>query len=219
MAAIMFKNQEASYQAWLVENPDGYVLTTVAKISPRYLPLHRASCRMIRKYMKNMSEGAFTDRDYIKICSNSVSDILVWIKSHGGTTFTKLCAMCIPRPKDDGSDELDLVRTSLESAVTASQNGSPDKRRERLAKASPRPETMIVPTKVFKRNPDVIAEILVRAAGVCERCAEPAPFYRASDASPYLEVHHIIPLSEGGDDTVENAIATCPNCHRESHFG
>ncbi|RYE51758.1 MAG: hypothetical protein EOP21_00540 [Hyphomicrobiales bacterium] len=181
--------------------------------------LHRASCRMIRQYMKNMSEDAFTGRDYIKVCSNSASDIVVWIKSHGGTTFTKLCAICTPRPEDDVSDELDLLRMTLASAVKASQNGSHDKRMERLAKASRRPEMMIVQTRVFKRNPDVIAETLARAAGVCERCAKPAPFYRASDASPYLEVHHIIQLSEGGDDTVDNAIAACPNCHREAHFG
>lgn len=33
------------------------------------------------------------------------------------------------------------------------------------------------------------------------------------------EVHHKVPLSAGGDDTVENAIALCPNCHRKAHFG
>jgi len=26
-------------------------------------------------------------------------------------------------------------------------------------------------------------------------------------------------LSQGGEDIVENAIATCPNCHRQLHFG
>jgi 5-methylcytosine-specific restriction protein A len=34
-----------------------------------------------------------------------------------------------------------------------------------------------------------------------------------------LEVHHKKQLSEGGEDTVENAIALCPNCHREAHYG
>lgn len=45
-----------------------------------------------------------------------------------------------------------------------------------------------------------------------------APFLRKKDNSPYLEVHHIITLANGVDDTVENAIAVCPNCHRELHF-
>jgi 5-methylcytosine-specific restriction protein A len=26
-------------------------------------------------------------------------------------------------------------------------------------------------------------------------------------------------LSTGGEDTLENAIALCPNCHRRAHFG
>lgn len=46
-----------------------------------------------------------------------------------------------------------------------------------------------------------------------------APFLRASDQSSYLEVHHKVPLADDGDDTVGNAIAVCPNCHREEHFG
>ncbi|WP_147195697.1 HNH endonuclease [Rummeliibacillus stabekisii] len=36
---------------------------------------------------------------------------------------------------------------------------------------------------------------------------------------PNLEVHHIKRLADGEEDTVENAIAVCPNCHRELHFG
>jgi 5-methylcytosine-specific restriction endonuclease McrA len=37
-----------------------------------------------------------------------------------------------------------------------------------------------------------------------------APFNRTKDNSPYLEVHHKKRLSEGGEDSVKNAIALCP---------
>jgi len=37
--------------------------------------------------------------------------------------------------------------------------------------------------------------------------------------TPYLEVHHRVPLAENGEDTVENAVAICPNCHRKAHDG
>lgn len=33
------------------------------------------------------------------------------------------------------------------------------------------------------------------------------------------EEHHIIPLSKGGNDTKENKIVLCPNCHRLVHKG
>jgi 5-methylcytosine-specific restriction protein A len=71
----------------------------------------------------------------------------------------------------------------------------------------------------FKRNPDVVVETLSRANGVCEKCNKNAPFLRKKDKTPYLEVHHKTMLSNGGEDTLENTIAVCPNCHRELHYG
>jgi len=65
----------------------------------------------------------------------------------------------------------------------------------------------------------VIVEVLKRANGICERCKSKAPFIRKKDHTPYLEVHHKVFLANGGEDSIENAIAVCPNCHRELHFG
>lgn len=92
-------------------------------------------------------------------------------------------------------------------------------RLERLKKVNPVPTTSIVEVTVFNRNPDVVAETLYRARGICEDCKQLAPFLRATDGTPYLEVHHIIRLADGGEDTVENALALCPNCHRKRHYG
>ena len=92
-------------------------------------------------------------------------------------------------------------------------------RRMRLKTANPIPDQVEVKTKVYVRNTDVVAEVLDRASGYCEGCLSAAPFNRKSDGTPYLEVHHRVQLSEGGTDTVENAIALCPNCHRSAHHG
>ena len=81
------------------------------------------------------------------------------------------------------------------------------------------PKKILVTTTAYQRNPDVIVEVLERANGICENCGNPAPFARQRDGTPYLEVHHKLQLSLGGEDTVENAIALCPNCHRKSHYG
>ena len=86
------------------------------------------------------------------------------------------------------------------------------------------PEGSIQPKKssitsvAYFRDPLVKAWVLKNAQGACEACSSPAPFNK-SDGSPYLEVHHLRPLSEGGSDIVENCIAICPNCHRRLHFG
>ena len=33
-----------------------------------------------------------------------------------------------------------------------------------------------------------------------------------------LDVHHIIPVSEGGDDSPKNLITLCRNCHKKIHY-
>ena len=70
----------------------------------------------------------------------------------------------------------------------------------------------------FCRDPQVVAWIRANAHGECEVCGRPAPFLKC-DGNPYLEVHHVRPLADGGPDMIENAIACCANCHRELHDG
>ncbi len=92
-------------------------------------------------------------------------------------------------------------------------------RLHRLETASKVPTKRLVIREEYDRNSDVIAEVLDRANGYCESCNEKAPFNRLRDNRPYLEVHHIVRLADGGDDSVQNAEALCPNCHRKKHYG
>ena len=71
----------------------------------------------------------------------------------------------------------------------------------------------------FVRDPAVVAHALRVANGVCGDCHQPAPFTSRRTGLPYLEVHHKTTLAAGGEDTVENVIALCPNCHRRRHHG
>ncbi len=70
----------------------------------------------------------------------------------------------------------------------------------------------------YKRDPNVKAWVLQNAKGICEACCEPSPFEKYS-GEPFLEVHHLRRLADKGSDTVSNAVALCPNCHRELHYG
>lgn len=111
------------------------------------------------------------------------------------------------------------VEAAFAVAVQRSLRDSAAARTERLAAADPMPARMVVQATVYMRNPDVVAAALVRAAGACETCRRPAPFRRRKDRTPYLEVHHRKPLADGGKDTLDNAVALCPNCHRQAHHG
>ena len=114
-------------------------------------------------------------------------------------------------------DERIAVVADLAAEVAASLKLSNGDRVKRLADAPKVPERIQIISVGFRRNADVIVTVLLRANGVCEMCKANAPFLRRSDGSPYLEVHHSVPLGQGGQDTVENAVALCPNCHREVH--
>jgi 5-methylcytosine-specific restriction protein A len=113
----------------------------------------------------------------------------------------------------------DEVAKEFEGAVAHSISDDVGRRRTRLLKARKMPDRVPVVVFTFVRNPDVVAEVRSRANGKCEGCKEDAPFLRRNDGKPYLEVHHVKQLADGGEDTVENAVALCPNCHREKHFG
>jgi len=113
----------------------------------------------------------------------------------------------------------DSFDKDFEAKVTDSQGISSQARQKRLSTASKTPERVRVVSTAFRRNPDVVAEVLARAKGHCEECKLSAPFHRARDKTPYLEIHHKVTLAAGGEDTIENALALCPNCHRRLHFG
>jgi 5-methylcytosine-specific restriction protein A len=68
----------------------------------------------------------------------------------------------------------------------------------------------------YERN-EAVAEYVKRVAeGICGLCEQPAPF-KTTDG-PYLESHHVVHLAQGGPDSIDNAIALCPNCHRKMHI-
>ena len=118
----------------------------------------------------------------------------------------------------DNSISAETLKEELEKDILTSRYTSHNLREERLEKANKVPEEIKIISRGFKRNADVVVAVLERAGGYCERCECKAPFLR-KDNTPYLEVHHIKMLANGGEDSVENAMAVCPNCHRELHYG
>jgi 5-methylcytosine-specific restriction protein A len=78
------------------------------------------------------------------------------------------------------------------------------------------PAQVTVTSTTYVRDPAVKAWVLQVADGRCEGCLQPAPF-SGVDGLPYLEVHHVMPLSNHGSDRITNAAALCPNCHSRCH--
>lgn len=73
-------------------------------------------------------------------------------------------------------------------------------------------------TNYYQRCEYVRLYALRKAKGKCQGCSKEAPF-RNKKGEPYLEVHHIKRLSDGGPDDPRWVIALCPNCHSRIHNG
>ena len=80
-----------------------------------------------------------------------------------------------------------------------------------------KPVSKAIEITQYARDPAVKAWVLSAAKDCCELCTAPAPFEDA-DGTPFLEVHHVRRLADGGSDTVSNTVALCPNCHRALHY-
>lgn len=170
----------------------------------------------------------FVDTDFLysgTICADGKKERVVGLWENGKFyLWEDFPLVSQAHPKRISGESIEFVELAKhESAfllqLESSQLDSASARQARLKRAAKIPAKVAVVTYVYARNPDVVAEVLARANGQCEGCCNPAPFRRRKDGAPYLEVHHKIQLANGGEDTIENAIALCPNCHRNQHLG
>ncbi len=115
--------------------------------------------------------------------------------------------------------EQDLSRNEIESGNESRKRSDEEliKRIKKARKRISKPDRVNVIGTRYLRNADVAEFVKRHAKGVCQLCKKEAPF-KDNNGTPYLEVHHVIWLSEGGNDTIGNTVALCPNCHRQMHI-
>ncbi|MFE8153149.1 HNH endonuclease [Brenneria goodwinii] len=113
--------------------------------------------------------------------------------------------------------EIDPIGEVTEKQFEAQVSALRKEEMKTKPKGNRNPPKQTTQTTSVVRDPEVKAYVLQEANGVCECCRNPAPFAQA-DGLPFLEVHHLKYLANGGSDTMENAAALCPNCHRAMHY-
>ena len=137
----------------------------------------------------------------------------------------------------DDKERLNFVVTKIKEEL---QNNSPHyedifadfgeaeaKKIERLTKegwtveeiGNTEPSIQYRTIKQYDKIPTVSAIAKLRTGFKCEiiDCAY-EPFIGLYNL-PYIEVHHIIRLADGGEDTLKNVACLCPKHHREIHCG
>jgi len=81
---------------------------------------------------------------------------------------------------------------------------------------SQRASSRNISSQTYIRDEFVAEYARRKANGICQLCGQPVPFLD-KEGREYLESHHIVWLSQGGPDTIDNTVGICPNCHRKMH--
>ncbi len=116
----------------------------------------------------------------------------------------------------ESCSEVEIKEYFKIASLKSSQLESPSVERKPLPQGVEAPERTEKASSSFLRDMTVKSWIQQNAAGVCEGCGKQAPFV-VDDGTPFLEVHHVRSLADGGSDKITNAVALCPNCHRRAH--
>ena len=61
----------------------------------------------------------------------------------------------------------------------------------------------------LKKEADKLKKGVVAKKGKCEICG--------FSYKPVLQIHHILPISKYGDNSPDNILCLCPNCHKTLH--
>ncbi len=122
-------------------------------------------------------------------------------------------------PLHNPSFALRAISENEERIIKGLQGVSDEKLNELAVAHNSQPRKTETNTSVYIRNPYVVEQAKRLANGICHDCGNLAPFVKKGTNEPFLEVHHRVPLSQGGEDTIANVVALCPNCHRQRHYG
>ena len=174
---------------WRVEFP--------RKIREEYIigSRFRADLKVCQKHNK---DGSTKGQPYLRADTKSIKHIKDFVPSK-----------TIKAVSRKGSDGRMYDYLGLDNQVSLLQ-----KLRNEALRVEPKTMTTINTSTQYSRDEKIKNYVRQRASGICECCEYPAPFISRAGL-PYLEVHHIHSLGEGGEDSIFNTVAICPNCHAE----
>lgn len=203
MAYKEFSGDETKFDEWVKAHPFGVVInSSPGKLNPSYIKAHRPECSAIQRHTGSKTV-------YSKHCFDSAEEAIQVLAERGIPKPSFGCTACKVEALEPTSDEK-LLNQRVQILLGKSFSYPP------VGNISPE-RSVVAATTSVKRDPAVVAWIQNNANGKCELCMQTAPFLTKGNR-PYLEVHHVITLANGGPDTVYNTVALCPNCHRAMHF-
>ena len=122
-------------------------------------------------------------------------------------------------PVMDADSEQTAIETEARRLCSLELGMLMDRYRVTMRTRRQKPSVRPTATREFARDPLIVAIGKVRASFKCEVPNCKHPMFMDVGNLPYCEVHHILPLAEGGEDDLDNVACLCPAHHREVHHG
>lgn len=198
-----FYAEELEFEAWVAAHPFGFVINSrPGHLDGGYLVAHQPKSPTFDRHA-----GAKTT--YSKHCFDSSIEALTHLEALGFARPSFKCTSCnvmALEPTVDSAVLTERVGVLLHDGVPPEPAGNRHPRRVEL-----------LGSFGFERDAQIAARVMQLAANTCELCGSAAPF-RTAKGIGYLEVHHVRRLADLGSDTMDNAVAICPNCHRAIHY-
>lgn len=120
--------------------------------------------------------------------------------------MAKCCALCgreIPANRKSNNTKYCSERCQRKASLTPSRVSDIIERGKRKS----------------KRNPDLLFAFGHKCAICGWSIPQWIPGYKHHELAGGCEMHHVIPVCEGGTEETTNLILLCPNCHKMAHVG
>jgi len=199
----VFNQGDKEYFEWMENNPEGYILNTGRGNNDTYFFLHKSNCSHITQW-DGFDDKAYTMRDWIKIASNDVIEIVRYC-TENKTKFTgniKICSTCKPDYIEDLISYPDDIDES-----------------EDYVEGTKKP----VLVNAYERNPKARKKCIEHYGYRCHCCGIMLEEVYGKIGKEYIHVHHLKSLADIGEEykinPIEDLIPLCPNCHSMIHKG
>ncbi len=170
-------------------------------------PIHEARSIILGKH------GSWVRRPTLEIKTSSRMRVIETIANQLSPESRKRFVKIIAKASQSTPTEKLEVESTFEADVIEAFHTN-----LKNVKGNKHPSQKEVRSFAYERDPYVAAYALKEAKGICYDCRKEGPFKLNATGFPFLEVHHVRMLKDGGSDTVDNVIALCPNCHRARHY-
>jgi len=206
MTLQVFDNNDNAYLEWLDRNPSYFVVNTGRRKNSDYFCLHKSKCHHVST-TTGLGKGAYTERNYIKVCSADLNELKDWFVRNN-TKFKgvfKECKTCNPFSGKFIDNPIFLFPDTIESETKILFEGAKKQ----------------ITVNSYERNLKARQKCLDHYGYLCSVCKVDFEKVYGIIGKDFIHVHHLKEIAEIGNEYVINPIVdlkpVCPNCHSMLH--